>query len=68
MQVIAEQHLQSVLSRRQRNFGAAAAIPEVYVVFISRNWQPKVRQTGIDQQMVVPGMGLVVTGFDDIHT
>ena len=38
MQVIAEQHLQSVFSRRQRNFGAAAAIPEVYVMFISRDW------------------------------
>ena len=38
MQVIAEQHLQGMLSRRQRNFGAAAAISEVYVVLISRYW------------------------------
>jgi hypothetical protein len=68
MQVIAEQHLQGVFSGRQRNFGAGAAIPEVYVVLISRNRQSKVRQTGIDQQVVVPGMGLLITGFYDIHT
>jgi len=37
MQVIAEQHLQSVFPRWQRNFGAAAAISEVYMVLIGRD-------------------------------
>jgi hypothetical protein len=38
------------------------------MVLIGRDWQPKVRQTGIDQQVVVPGMGLAIAGFYDIHT
>ena len=38
MQVVAEQHLQSVLTRFERNFGACTAITEVYVLRVGRNW------------------------------
>ena len=38
MQVIAEQHLQCVLTRFERDFGAGTAITEVYVLCVGWNW------------------------------
>ena len=68
MEVIAKQHLQRVHPRRQRYFRRCAAIAEVYVVRICRNWEPHVRKIGVDQEVMMPRMRLANTRLDDVHT
>jgi hypothetical protein len=52
---------------RQRNFRGCSAVPEVHMMLVRRYRQPQVRQVGIDQQVVVPRMWLIIAGLDDLH-
>ena len=68
MHVVAKQHLEVMLARFKGDFHACAAIAEVYVVRICRNWEPHVRKIGVDQEVMMPRMRLANTRLDDVHT
>lgn len=68
MQVIAQQHLQRMLAGWQGNFGRRAAIAEMNMILIFGDWHPKIRNLGIDEQVVVAGMRRVLARRSNGHS
>jgi len=67
MQVVAEQHLQRVLAGFERNFGLCAAIAEVNMVAVFRDWQTEIGQVAVDQKVMMARMGRMGSSRNNVH-
>ena len=60
--VIAEQKLKRVIARRQRQLDLGLALAEMQMVEVARDRLVERRQPGIDQKMMMAGIGFGVAG------
>ena len=67
MQVVAEQHLQRVLTGFEGDFCRRAAVTEVNMLVVLGNRETEVGQASINQQVMVAGVRLVLAGRHDVH-
>src|ERR1700760_2399597 len=64
---VAEQQLQRMSPGRERNLSFGLSCAKMQMIEVRRNRLAKWRQCGIHDQMVVPGIRLVDTGWRDAH-
>src|SRR5437588_415313 len=65
--LVAEQQLQRMVARRQCNLDFGLASTEMQMVRIIRDWLIEWWKLGIDQQMMMAGIGAVRAGRGDAH-
>lgn len=67
VQVIGKQQLQGMFTGWQNELGRCAAIAEMNVLFIGRDRPCQIRQAGIHEDVVMPGMFSLLARRNDIH-
>ena len=67
VQVVGQQELKRVLSRGECELGLCAAITEMDVVLVCRDRQAEVRQSGVNEQVVVAAARALVTRRQYLH-